>query len=181
VLSMAGTLADGATFSVSAPVSQGGQWPFYVYAPSGHDSVLGWVSVSNGLTGTNISWSKAASKGPLYAAGFNNVLQLAGSPWRAPVNKLTALTLTNPVVSLTGGNLPEPVNDLVALQSSLTYAAPNLSLSIRPSNGSFSGWFISPLAAGRQSISGVVLQNESRARGLFSGTNGSGAVLLEGQ
>jgi hypothetical protein len=181
VLSMAGTLADGATFSVSAPVSQGGQWPFYVYAAAGHDSVLGWVSVSNGLVGANVSWSKAAGKGPLYAAGFSNVLQLVGSPWQAPAERSAALTLTNPVVILSGGNLPEPLTNPVTLQNSLTFAATNLTLSIHSSDGIFSGWFISPVGGGRQTISGVVLQNEGRALGLFPGAKESGTVLLEGQ
>jgi hypothetical protein len=181
VLSMAGALADGATFSVAAPVSQGGQWPFYVYAASGKDSVLGWVSVNNGLMGANVSWSKAAGKAPLYAAGFSNVLQLVGSPWQAPAKQSAALTLTNPAVILSGGNLTEAQTNPVTLQNFLTYAGTNLTLSIHPANGSFSGWFTSPGAAGRQTISGVVLQNDGRARGLFHGTNESGAVLLEGQ
>jgi hypothetical protein len=181
VLSMAGELADGATFSVAAPVSQGGQWPFYVYAAPGKDAVLGWVTVSNGLSGTNVNWSKAAGKGPLYQAGFGNVLQLVGSPWQAPAKESAALTLANPAVTLSGGGLTEPLTDPVDLQDFLTYAGDNLTLSIRPSNGSFSGWFISPAGGGRHTISGVVLQNEGRALGLFPGSNGSGTVLLEGQ
>jgi hypothetical protein len=181
VLSVAGTLADGATFSASAPVSQGGQWPFYAYAPSGKDSVLGWVTVGNGLSGTNVNWSKAAGTGSLYGAGFSNVLQLVGSPWQAPSKQSAALTLTNPVVILSGGNLPGPLTNSVALQNLLNYAGANLTLSIRPSNGSFSGSFNSPVTGGKQAISGVVLQNEGRALGLFPGTNESGAVLLEGQ
>ncbi len=181
VLSMAGTLADGATFSVSAPVSLGGQWPLYVYAPAGKDSILGWVTVSNGLHGANVSWTKAAGKGSLYANGFNNTLQLEGSPWLAPARQAAALTLSNPTVLLSGGNLLELLTSPVTLQDFLTYAGTNLSLTIRPSNGSFSGWFVSPASAGRQTISGVVLQNQSRALGLFSGTHGSGTVLLESQ
>jgi hypothetical protein len=181
VLSVAGTLADGATFSASAPVSQGGQWPFYAYAAAGNDSVLGWVTVSNGLIGTNVIWSKAAGKGPLYTAGLSNVLQLLGSPWQPPAKQTPALTLTNPVVILSGGNLPETLTSPVTLQNFLTYAGPNLSLSIQPANGSFSGWFISPAASGKQTISGVVLQDEGRALGLFRGTNQSSPVLLEGQ
>jgi hypothetical protein len=181
VLSMAGALADGATFSVSAPVSQSGRWPFYFYAAAGDDSVLGWVSVNNGLFGTNVSWSKAAGKRPLYAAGFSNVLQVVGSPWQTPAKRAAALALTDPTVILSGGNLPETLTSPVTLQNFLTFAGTNLSLSIRPANGSFSGWFMSPGARARTTISGVVLQNEGRALGSFTGTNESGGVLLEGQ
>jgi hypothetical protein len=37
------------------------------------------------------------------------------------------------------------------------------------------------VGGGRQTISGVVLQNEGRALGLFPGAKESGTVLLEGQ
>jgi hypothetical protein len=181
VLSMGGALADGATFTASAPVSQGGQWPFYVYAASGKDTVLGWLSVGNGLSGTNISWSKAAGKAPLYQGGFNNILQAEGSLWEVPGKESAALTLTNPAVFLTGGNLTEPLMGLVTLQNFLTYAGTDLSLSVHAGNGSFSGWFSSPGLVGKQTFSGVVLQNEGRARGFFPGTNASGSVLLQGQ
>jgi hypothetical protein len=89
VLTMAGALADGSTFSASAPVSQNGQWPFYAYSAAGKDVVLGWVTVSNGLAGTNITWSKAAGKGPLYAAGFTNVFQWNLRLGRRPPGKLS--------------------------------------------------------------------------------------------
>jgi hypothetical protein len=181
VLSMAGSLSDGATFSASAPVSVGGQWPLYIYSASGKDSVLGWVSVGNGLSGANISWTKAAGKGPLYAAGFSSILQLAGSPWQAPASKSVALSFTNPAVILSGGNLAEASTNAVTVQNFLTYSGPNLTLTIRPSNGSFSGSFTSPGAGAKQTILGAVLQNDDRALGFFPGTNGSGAVLLEGQ
>jgi hypothetical protein len=181
VLTIAGALADGAFFSASAPVSQGGQWPFYAYAAAGKDSVLGWVSVSNGLAATNVTWSKAAGKGPLYAAGFTNVLGLVGSPWEAPVKKSSALSLTNPVVTLSGAGLSEPLTNNVALQNYLTYAATNLSLSINASTGSFSGWFDSPGTKKKQTVSGVVMQNSGSACGFFLGTNESGTFLLQDQ
>jgi hypothetical protein len=130
---------------------------------------LGWVSVGNGLSGTNISWTKAPGKSSLYAGGFNNALQLEGSIWEAPAKGAPALILANPAVVLSGGNLPEPLTGPVTLQDFLTYAGTGLTLSIHPG------------AADRQSISGVVLQNESRARGFFPGTSASGSVLLEGQ
>jgi hypothetical protein len=181
VLTLTGALADGVTFSESAPVSRDGQWPFYVYDAAGKDSVLGWVSVGNGLTGTNVTWSKAAGKGPLYAAGFTNVFEVMGSPWQAPGSKTSALTLTDPIVIVSGGGLPEPLTISVALQNYLTYSATNLTLSINESSGKFSGWFDSPGTGHRQTVSGVVLQNLGSARGFFQGTNESGAVLLKGQ
>ncbi len=172
VVTVAGALADGTAFSASAPVSSGGQWPFYAYAAAGKDTVLGWVSVgANGLTGTNAGWSKAA--------GFTNVLQLQGSAWQAPASRTAALSLTNPAVQLTGGDLPETLTEAVALRPYLSYAASNVTLSINPSAGSFSGSFVNPGTGRKVSMSGVVLQNQESARGFFLGTNESGAVLLQ--
>jgi len=181
VLTIAGALADGASFSASAPVSKDGQWPFYAYAAAGKDSILGWVSVSNGLAGTSIAWSKAAGKGPLYAAGFTNILQLEGSPWQAPAKKSSALTLTDPVVNLSGGGLAEPLTIGVALHDYLAYTATNLTFTINPATGGFSGWFYSPGSGRRQTVSGVVLQNAGSASGFFQGADESGTVLLENQ
>ena len=180
VLTIGGTLADGAAFSASAPVSRDGQWPFYAYSTTGKDSVLGWVSVGNGLTGTNITWSKPAGKGPLYPGGFTNIFQLVGSPWNAPAKASSALTLADPVVFLNGGSLEESLTINVSLKDYLTYTAPNLSLSIKPLNGSFTGWFDGP-GSGRQTVSGVVLQNAGSACGFFQGANESGALLLQDQ
>jgi hypothetical protein len=182
VLTLAGTLSDGATFSETAPVSSGGQWPFYVYSASGKDSVLGWVTVSNGLASTNITWSKAASKGPLYPAGFTNELQMVGSTWQTPSTGSAVLSLTNPVVLLSGGDLPESSLSLpVKSQNYLTFVATNANLSIRSSTGVFTGWFEKPGSETKVTISGVVLTNINSARGFFLGPNESGAVLLEGQ
>jgi hypothetical protein len=184
VLTMAGTLADGVAFSASAPVSREGQWPFYAYAPSGKDTVLGWVSVnngSNGLAGTNITWSKPASKGPLYVAGFVNNLPLIGSTWQAPAKQFSALSLADPAVFLTGGGLTDSLTIGVAPATGLSFDAVNLSLSIRGLSGNFTGWFVNPDTGRRQTMSGVTLQNTGQAVGLFLGTHESGGVLLQNQ
>jgi hypothetical protein len=172
VLTVGGALADGVAFSGSAPVSKYGVWPFYTYAAAGKDTVLGWVSVgSNGLAGTNVCWSKAS--------GFTNVLQLVGSVWQAPGAKSPALSLTNPVVALKGGDLPKALTNAVEISQYLSYAATNVTLTINSSAGSFSGSFVSPGTGRRVTMSGVVLQNQDNARGFYVGTNQSGAVLLQ--
>jgi len=181
VLTMAGSLSDGVAYSATAPVSQNGQWPFYAYAAAGKDYVLGWVTVSNGLSGTNISWNKLPGKGPLYPAGFSTVLQLSGSPWQAPLRGASALSVTNPSVTLSGGNLPLVLNIPIATQTSLAFGATNVSLSINSATGAFSGWFESPGSRKQMPIFGVVLSNEDIARGFFLGSDESGPVLLQGQ
>lgn len=177
VVTVAGSLADGTGFSQTSPVS-GGQWPFYTYVASGKDTVFGWVDVSaGGLAATNVTWIKAPGAGRYYAAGFDSVVQLIGSPYIAPPKNTPALSLGDSVqVIFSGGNLSEAVvTDPVALQKNLSYASSEVTLSITNSTGAFSGRF------GRgQTMSGVVLQNQNSARGFFLGTNESGAVLLQG-
>ena len=43
VLSVAGKLADGNSFSQSVPINQEGLWPFYTYVSGGKDFLLGWI------------------------------------------------------------------------------------------------------------------------------------------
>jgi hypothetical protein len=175
-LTLAGALADGASYSRSAPISTNSEWPFYAYAAAKKDTVLGWVSVSSsGLTGTNISWSKPAGSAPLYESGFTNYLQITSSPWAAPGRKSEALDLPSPVVTLTGD---VNVTTNVTLKNYLSYTATNLSLTIRPSTGVFTGWFDNPVTGRKETMTGVVLQDASSARGFFLESNYSGAVLL---
>jgi Divergent InlB B-repeat domain len=180
VLNVAGTLADGTTFSATAPVSKGGQWPFYSYAPAGNDTVLGWVSVGDGLNGANITWTKTSGKS-LYKAGFTNTISLIGSTWEPPTKNSPALSLSDPSIVLSGGGLSGPLTLSVGSQSSLTYGATGVSLTINQLTGSFSGWFDNPATGRKQTVSGVVLQNMGQAYGLFQGTNESGAVSLQSQ
>ncbi|MGA2749442.1 MAG: hypothetical protein ABSG59_11755 [Verrucomicrobiota bacterium] len=181
VASVAGSLADGVAFSQSAPISKYDNWPFYTYISSGGDTVIGWIGVStNGLAGTNTSWSKAPGKGPYYAAGFTNILQLLGSTYVVPKKNATVLSLTSPTVTISGGDLAESLTNSVTQKSETYSAGTNATLTISTGNGSFSGKFYDPNTRKAQTFNGVVLQNQGAARGYFLGTNESGAVLLEG-
>lgn len=176
VVSVTGTLADGVNFSQTTPVSKSGQWPFYAYAASGRDSVLGWVNFAGGtLASANVTWIKAPGLGHYYPAGFDDSVQLIGSPYAAPHAKLPALNLLDASVTLNGGNLPSEINSSVTLQRNLSYAAGSTTISFTASTGAFSGKF-----GANEAMHGVILQNQNSARGFFLGTNQSGAVLLQG-
>jgi hypothetical protein len=184
LLSAIGGLADGATFSQSAPVSKYGQWPFYAYIGSGKDLILGWVAVSsNGLSSTNVVWTKGTNNGRYYNEGFTNVLQLIGSPYQAPSNNAPALELTNPVVVLSGADLPQTLTNAVTLgQNQMSYTSSGVTLNIKAAVGSFNGRLFNTSTGKIEKMSGVVLQNTNSARGFFlgTGTNESGGVLLRG-
>jgi hypothetical protein len=185
-LTLSGKLADGASFAASAPVSgaliaDASQWPLYSYVASSKDFVLGWVTVGTNLTGTNITWIKQPSKTGLYSAGLTNTLQITASPWLAPGKNSPALSLTNPVVVLSGGGLAEPLTENVTLKNNLSYTATNLSLTISAATGSFTGWFDGPGTTKKQTVSGVVLQHIGEIQGLFQGANQSGSLQLQDQ
>jgi hypothetical protein len=189
VLSVAGKLADGNAFSQSVPISTNGLWPFYTYVAEGGDFLLGWIAFQTSDSGavtlgqTNLFWSKApSSKDRYYPAGFSSTnFDLAGSPYAFPGRNSSGLTLTNPVVILSGGGLVAMTNP-VAYNEKLVYANSNLTLSINPTVGSFTGRL--KLAEDGPSIKmdGVVLQDQEGAFGFFLSTNDeSGVVLLQSQ
>jgi hypothetical protein len=201
IVSVAGNLADGKAFSQSVPISTNGLWPFYTYVAGGGDCLLGWIAFQNSDSGwiafqssdlrpitigqTNLLWSKASSsKDRYYPAGFTNILNLAGSPYSVPGRNSSGLSLTDPVVILSGGGLVSAVTKPVVYNGKLKYSTNNLTLSINPTVGSFTGRFQDPEDGPSIKMDGVVLQNQDGGGGFgfFLGTNGeSGAVLLQSQ
>jgi hypothetical protein len=79
-LTVAGKLADGSSFSQSTRMAQG-QWPFFAYAPSGKDVLLGWLNFAPDNTGMagNVTWMKPVTKGTNYPSGFNVNVQAVGT------------------------------------------------------------------------------------------------------
>ena len=200
IVSVAGNLADGKAFSQSVPISTNGLWPFYTYVAGG-DCLLGWIAFQNSDSGwiafqssdlrpitigqTNLLWSKASSsKDRYYPAGFTNILNLAGAPYSVPGRNSSGLSLTDPVVILSGGGLVSAETKPVVYNGKLKYSTNNLTLSINPTVGSFTGRFQDPEDGPSIKMDGVVLQNQDGGGGFgfFLGTNGeSGAVLLQSQ
>jgi hypothetical protein len=183
------TLADNATASQAVPLSKGGQWPLYL-APSGApQSLLGWVAFDTngaggkaaGMTG-ELTWVKGAGPGTYYGKGFTNSLVLLGSAYSAAYQRINGLGLTNPSITLSGGNLAAEISDMVEASGLETYTTANrttLTLTINPTNGLFSGKY-APASGKAISLGGAVLQNSGKAGGFFLGTDQSGAVWLQG-
>jgi len=185
------SLADGTAAPVnpSSVVSKDGWWPFYLPLYSGHGSLWSWNCFTNGgfISLTNASWINGtnASKTAQSRAGFTNetasILGSAFNPTNEPL-----LALNNGQVTLQGSNWPFTITNQLTLalnnRITLTNAADTnkLTLTINKANGVISGAFANP-ANTRQtlSVSGVLLQNETNARGYFIGANQlNGAFLL---
>jgi hypothetical protein len=200
ILSLAGKLADGDAFSQSVTISQGGLWPFYAYSAEGGDFLLGWISFQSSDSGwvalqnfdatgvaigeTNIFWSKAPSaRSRYYPAGFTNTYNVAASPYVFSGKDSSIISLTNPVVVLSGGGLGL-VTGPVAYNGKLRFSTNNLTLNINPTMGSFTGQFKESASGPSLKLGGVVLQNQAGGGGFgfFLGTNNeSGVVLLQSQ
>jgi hypothetical protein len=183
-----GTLADNVSFSQSVPLSKYGIWPLY-FAPGGvPQTLLGWVTFNTNPPvgfGGPVNWIKAAGKGTYYTNGFITNSVLLGSLYVVPAHQTSGLSLTNPTITLSGGNLAQPLTNNVILSGKVTYQTtnkPQTTLTIAPATGLFTGQY-QYLSAGKTQkvpLAGVVLQNQNTAQGFFLGTNQSGAVLLQG-
>jgi hypothetical protein len=134
-----------------------------------------------GFSGT-VTWIKAAGPGTYYPNGFTNSSVLLGSLYSAAYQQTNGLALRSPTLALTGGNLPAGMTNNVSVSGLETYQTTNknLTLTIKPSTGMFSGQSVAPGTTKSISLAGVVLQNKGVAAGFFLGTNQSGAVWLQG-
>jgi hypothetical protein len=200
VLSVAGMLADGNSYSQSVPISSDGLWPFYTYVAGGGDVLFGWIAFQSSDSGwialqssdaeapaieqTNVWWSKVSSaKDIYYPAGFTNIFNVAGSPYFVPGKNSSGLTLTNPVVILSGGGLIATTNP-VAYNGKLAYTNSDLTLSINATTGSFTGRLQYPGNGASIKMDGAVLQSSDGGEGFgfFLGINDeTGLVLLQSQ
>jgi hypothetical protein len=186
VAAIAGRLGDGTPYSTTAHLAQDGSMAVYC-VPSGspaRSSLTGLIafqqtSVSD-LSGT-LTWTKAPrATDPTYPAGFSTVVPVVGSAYAKPSAGLQAMSVsatTSAVVCLGDGGLSQPlppvpvtVNAADQVQM-VTPGAPFVKLSINPVNGVVSGSFVLPGGNTVRGVSGVVLQKQQNAFGLFRGTD----------
>jgi hypothetical protein len=71
-LSLLGKLGDGATFTQSAPVSQGGDVPLFIGLYDQLGVVAGWVNIFNAPSTAVLTWLRPADES---SQGFTNVFQ----------------------------------------------------------------------------------------------------------
>jgi len=186
VAAFTGKLADNtSSFTQSAPIGASGRWPFF-YTRTGKDVLIGWITVntneSSVISGT-VTWAKKAATSSLYKTGFTNTFDVIGSTFTAAKSG-TGLDLETPVVIVSGGDLTASATYAVALNSkTYTYSstAGEISLKITPSTGYFTGKLTNLLTKKSNTFNGVVLQNQSTARGCFFGSSASGQVVLISQ
>lgn len=183
-MTLSGSLADGTTFSQSGPILDGGQWPLYVPLYHGEGVVLGWLTFGTnpppaGVGGTLIWIKPAMSTAKVYPAGFtNSFLSAVGSSY---INAQPVITLTNGIVSFTGGGLGSPFTNTVTLTANnhaLNGSGNKLTLSFVPATGLFNGTVTAPGGTLSIPFHGALLQNLNIGYGYFLEGSQSGSVFL---
>lgn len=183
---MTGALASGPAFSLSTAVSKEGDIPFFVPAYAGKGCAIAWLKVTGGATaGINglLTWIKPGGQPSVfYPVGFTNQVEVLGSPYVAPTGApARILQFTNGLTTFCGGNLASCFTNEVALDAPdlLTNLSTNpLTVTFTRTNGLTSGWVTDPDSGRSIPFTGVVLQNQNRARGFFKGSNQCGRFEL---
>lgn len=189
-LEVKGTLSDGYPLHQQTFVSENGYWPVLLQPYAGKGIVIGWMNLGNAQDASTVYWEKPITPvDDYYPNGFVTHRNTVVMPYSVPQSGHNALNWTNGYFVINSGNLPglmlltnriEVVNNQVRnLGGDLT----NFSMTISPSNGSFSGAFNDPVTGVHTSYKGLILQGSSeffRAEtgGWFLGTNTGGTIRL---
>lgn len=186
-VTVSGTLADNTVFSQTAPVSRSGWWPLYSSLYLGRGLLMSWVqfetNAPKNLQGDAV-WIKLPKAGSYYTNGFALGRKIEGSqyfpPLAGPTNR--ALALTNGTVTLSSGNLLDPIVNDVRLTNNNVFligGTNGLKLAVSAASGLLNGSFIHPQSKRLTTIKAVILQGQTNVQGFFLGTNQSGLIFLE--
>jgi hypothetical protein len=182
VVHFAGRLADNTVVAQTVALSKNSQWAMFVPLYQGKGMLIGWLRFAddgtNDLSGS-LRWMKPnlpASK--LYKPGFSVNSEAVGSQYVAPLGTASMLQISNGVVLLSGGDLPDSSNLVTfGLSSKLVNNGPNLlKLTFARTSGFFSGTFKQAGTTQYFLIKGAVLQRQNNGSGYAPGSDQSGRV-----
>ncbi len=183
VVTSAGALADGVSFSQSASVSRDGRWPMFASLYKGKGLFISWVQFdSTGSFTGNAVWVKPAAIDKFNPEGFTNQVAVSGNTYLPPALGTHVLNLTNATVTLQDGNLATPLVASATLSNNnlFTLSGTNgIKLTLLSASGLVNGTFIHPQTRLTTAIKGIVLQNSNSIQGFFLGTNQSGRFELK--
>jgi uncharacterized repeat protein (TIGR01451 family) len=180
-----GRLADGTVLAQNTALSKNGEWPVGISLYGGGGLLIGWLQFgddgTNDLSGT-LRWMKPVRPtSRLYKAGFNVSSDVMGSHYVVPIGTAKMLNITDGVVILNGGNLPDSSNPVTFGASSqlVNNGTNTLKLTFAPASGRFSGSFKEAGTTRIFAIKGAVLQRQNNGSGYAPGTNQSGGVIFQ--
>ena len=183
-VALSGYLADGSKIAPSATLSPYEQWPLYSSLYGGAGSVSGWVSVNgSGAISGNVVWIKPAAASGNYPGGFTFSTTASGGLY-AKSNAISSTNFTKAVFS--GGAFPGGFTNQISIGSNYkvtNHTSNKLTMTFYPATGIFQGTVVNPAAAGSKAMpfGGILLPNQSAARGYFLDANQSGTFTLERQ
>jgi len=183
---MAGTLADGTSFSQSAAVANDGSLPVYVPLYSGQGSLVSWLTFTtradDDLNGT-VNWIKPANAphSRLYTGGFTNQIPAIGSVYHRPPGTNHVLDLSNASVTFYGGNLASDFTNSITTAKSgriVNQGSNRMMLNFSAATGKFTGT-VAPASGGKaMPFSGVAFQRMNFGFGFLPGNDQSSGVLI---
>lgn len=187
MVSLKGYLSDKTAISQKVPISQNGEWPFFVQLYSKKGSVFGWLHLIDGESVDfegDIHWFKPPSTAKYYPAGFEAATSVQGSRYVAPVGATNRiLNVTNAQVTFSGGDFAQDyVSDVIlGLSNKVTNNSPQhrLVFSFTLPTGLFKGNFTPTNGTKATVFNGAVLQKSTNGFGYFLGTNESGRVTFQ--
>ena len=186
-VSLKGNLADGAPAAQKVALAANGQFPLYQSLYRGKGSLLGWVTFastpSNDTPGLLLWTKKNGASSTFYPGGFTNEALTLGSRYVAPGRGTNAVTFSNSVVVLEGGNLAASLTNDVLLGALhkvtvSTNSTNQLKFTVTASSGKTSGSFLNPATRKKSLLNGVLLQKQNLSGGYFLGTNQGGGVFF---
>jgi plastocyanin len=182
---LAGSLADATTISQASVVSKHGDWPLYISLYGGGGSILGWITFAatptNDLSG-EVAWIKpAVPMSKFYPGGFTLERTAWGSAYHPPAIGHNVLGFIAGTVAFNGGGLPHNFANHISIGANnrvSNLSSNKLTLTFKPTNGSFSGRVTDPGSGKPLTFGGVSLLNGTIARGYFPGTAATGPVAV---
>jgi uncharacterized repeat protein (TIGR01451 family) len=184
VVHFLGRLADNTAVVQNVALAKNSQWPVFVSLYQGKGLLIGWLQFAddgtNDLSGT-LRWMKPnLPTSKLYKPGFSVNSEALGSQYVAPLGTASLLQITNGVVVLSGGALPDSSNLVTfGLSSKLVNNGPNvLKLTFTRATGVFSGTFKEAGTTTTFVLKGAVLQRQNNGSGYAPGAAQSGRVVF---
>jgi hypothetical protein len=187
LVTLKGSLADGAPVSQTALLTQTGQWPLFVPLYGGQGLILGWMSFDTNqppaaLHGV-LNWIRPAIPSAiLFPAGFTNGDAMAMGSKYTRVNPL--ITLANGAFVFSGGTLSSPATNSVTLAANNQFvhaSGEHLSVVVALPSGLFSGSVVLPGTMQHVPFRGAMLQDFNAGYGYFLSPAQNGGVTLESQ
>jgi hypothetical protein len=183
-----GALADGTAYSRSSAISTNGWWPFYFPMSNGRGALIGWLNFSS-TAGSDVAgdltWVRPVNEDrKYYPNGYIGTVAASGSRYVPPSSSTLALTWTNGIFRLTGGDLSMPVTNSVTLLPGGKMinnggGLSKLSFSLSRSTGKINGTFTHPDSGKKTSYYGVLDQLQDIGAGYFLGSSQGGLIRLE--